>query len=182
MRNVRFVTTLLLFLLILPQAGLAQDKATDPIMGSVKAIHDITSEFILATAEMLDEDMYAYRPSVNVRTAGQQLAHLANTQFSVCALAAGEESPAEGNYEEIATTREEILTAVKAGFAYCDKVYSTMTDDKATEMKMFLGGENRQEMTISAILSFNSTHNYEHYGNLVTYMRMNGLVPPSSQP
>lgn len=130
---------------------------------------------------MLDEAMYAYRPTVHVRTSGQILAHIVNAQFGICSTAAGEDNPAEGNYEEIATTRAEIVAAVKASFAYCERVYANMTDEKAMEMKPFFRGERRRDMTVSSILSFNSTHTYEHYGNLTTYMRLNGIVPPSSQ-
>ena len=158
----------------------SDDTSSNTVVSSLKAIHDITADFVLATAEMLDEDMYAYRPTVQVRTTGQLLAHIANAQFGICSTAAGETSPAEGNYEEIATTRDEILAAVKASFEYCESVYANMTDEKAMEMKPFFRGERRREMTVSAILSFNSTHTYEHYGNLTTYMRLNGIVPPSS--
>ena len=125
--------------------------------------------------------MYAYRPTVSVRTTGQILAHIANAQFAICSIAAGEDNPEAGNYEEIATTRADILAAVQASFDYCEGVYAAMTDAKGLEMKPFFSGERRQEMTVSAILSFNSTHTYEHYGNLTTYMRLNGMVPPSSQ-
>ncbi len=162
----------------LPGISSAQDNAE---LASLKAIHDITADFVLATAEKLDEAMYAYRPTVQVRTAGQLLAHIANAQFGICSTAAGEDSPAEGNYEEIATTRDDILAAVKASFAYCDGVYAAMTEAKAKELKPFFGGDRRREMTVSSILSFNSTHTYEHYGNLTTYMRLNGIVPPSSE-
>lgn len=167
----------------LTNTAFAQDKtASESVaIASLIAIHDITADFVLATAEMLDEDMYAYRPTVQVRTSGQQLAHIANAQFGICSLAAGEKSPAEGNYEEIATTRETILAAVKASFEYCESVYEDMTDEKLKEIKPFFGDERRRDMTVSAILSFNSTHTYEHYGNLTTYMRLNGIVPPSSQ-
>ena len=179
----RINVLLALLLASLPASALAQHNDSETNMGiaSLKAIHDITADFVLATAEMLDEDMYAYRPTVQVRTAGQLLAHIANAQFGICSTAIGEESPAEGNYEEIATTREEILAAVKASFDYCEEVYAKMTDEKAMEIKPFFGGERRRDMTVSAILSFNSTHTYEHYGNLTTYMRLNGIVPPSSQ-
>lgn len=180
MKNLRHLLLTLVVFCLLPVTAQAQDNPR-ALIESLKTIHDITADFVLATAEMMDEEMYAYRPTVHVRTAGQQLAHIANAQFGICSTAAGEESPAEGNYEEIATTREAIHAAVKASFDYCEKVYAEMTDEKAKEVKPFFGGERRTDMTVSAILSFNSTHTYEHYGNLATYLRMNGMVPPSSQ-
>ncbi len=181
MKTLSSLAVMLLLMVCTPGFATAQDAAKNPTVASLKAIHDITAEFVLATAEMMDEDMYAYRPTVSVRTAGQQLAHIANAQFGICSTAAGEDSPAEGNYEKIATTRDEIHAAVKASFEYCEKVYAKMTDKKAMEIKPFFGGERQQDMTVGAILSFNSTHTYEHYGNLTTYLRMNGMTPPSSQ-
>lgn len=179
MRNCHYLVILLMTFVLLPVTAQAQEESMH--ISSLKAIHDITADFVIATAEMMDEDMYAYRPTVSVNSAGKLLAHVVNAQFGICSLAAGEESPAEGDYTEIATTRDEILTAVKASFAYCDKVYAEMTEERLNETSEFFGGDRRREMTIGAILSFNSTHTYEHYGNLVTYLRMNGMVPPSSQ-
>ena len=153
----------------------AQDGAST--IGSLASLYNTTVQNITKTAEMLDEDMYAYRPSVNVRTVQQQLGHIINAQFGLCSLAAGEDSPAEGNYEEMATTKAAIVAALEASTAYCNGVYDGMTDEAATATRTFFG----QEMTASAVLSFNMAHNYEHYGNLVTYMRLNGIVPPSSQ-
>ncbi|MEM8488529.1 MAG: DinB family protein [Bacteroidota bacterium] len=180
MKTLRYLSLLLFMMCMLPAVAQAQDNPR-ALIESLKKIHDITADFVLATAEMMDEDMYAYRPTVQVYTAGELLAHIANAQFGICSLAAGEENPAEGNYVEIATTRNAIHTAVKESFVYCEKVYAEMTDKKGEEIKEFFGGERRTDMTVSAILSFNSTHTYEHYGSLATYLRMNGMVPPSSQ-
>lgn len=156
---------------------LAQEAPAEPVTASLAGLHQITATNLTATAVMLDEAMYAYRPTEEVRTAGQILAHVANAQYMFCSTAAGEASPNEANLEETATTKAEIVEALDAAFAYCAGVYDAMTDAEGAAMRTFFGNE----MAASAILAFNSTHNYEHYGNLVTYMRMNGIVPPSSQ-
>jgi uncharacterized damage-inducible protein DinB len=62
--------------------------------------------------------------------------------------------------------------------AYCDASYDALTDARATESIPFYG---RGRARIGA-LQFNITHDYEHYGNLITYLRLKGLVPPSSEP
>ena len=177
MKTVRALPLLIMFL-GLPALVFAQDadSTTAPVIGSLKGLHDITANNIIKTAEMLSEDIYAYQPTEDVRTAGQILAHIANAQFMFCSMAAGEENPNGENFEEFATTQEAIVAALKAGFAYCDRVYAGLTDEDGTEMKSVFG----QDMAVSGILAFNSAHNYEHYGNLVTYMRINGIVPPSS--
>jgi len=143
---------------------------------SLKGLHDITANNIMETAMMLDEDLYAYQPTEDVRTTGELLAHIANAQFLFCSIAAGADNPSEVNFEETATMKDDIIAALESGFDYCAGVYEGMTDETGAEMATVFG----MEMARSAILAFNSTHNYEHYGNLVTYMRINGIVPPSS--
>ena len=166
-----------LSLLLVSGSAFAQDAPAEPVTASLAGLHQITATNLSATAERLDEAMYAYRPTDDVRTAGQILAHVANAQYMFCSSAAGEANPNEANFEETATTKAEIVAALDAALAYCSDVYGAMTDAEGAAMRTFFGNE----MAASAILAFNSTHNYEHYGNLVTYMRMNGIVPPSSQ-
>ncbi len=183
MHTLRTLTHALLVLCVLSGTALAQDdgmameKADSPVLMSLKGLHQITAGHIMSTAEMLDDEMYAYQPTEDVRTAGGLLAHIANAQYFFCSSAAGSDNPNESNFEEAATTKADIMAALEGAFAYCAGVYDGMTDAQGTEMRNMFGND----MAASAVLAFNSSHNYEHYGNLVTYMRMNGLVPPSSQ-
>ncbi len=173
----RIALAALLVLVCSPLAVTAQDGgASNAVIASLKGLHDITQQNIMATAEQVPENLYSYRPTEEVRTLGQILAHIANAQFPFCASAAGESNPSTENFEETRTTKAQIVEALKAGFDYCQKVYGSMSDAQGAMMRTFFG----QDMAGSAILAFNSAHNYEHYGNLVTYMRINGIVPPSS--
>jgi hypothetical protein len=86
------------------------------------------------------------------------------------------ENPKPG-IEKSKTSKADLVKALNDAFAYCDKAYDGMTDAKAVETVKFFGGD-RAKLTV---LSFNNAHNDEHYGNLVTYMRIKGLVPPSSE-
>lgn len=179
--NTPRICTLLLLCLV-SGAALAQDEmlaedVAEPVMRSLQGLHQMTSANIVRTAEMLDDAMYAYQPTEDVRTAGQMLAHIANAQYLFCSTAAGTASPNEVNIEETATTKAEIVPALKDAFAYCDGVYASMTDAQGAEARSMFGND----MAASGVLAFNTAHNYEHYGNLVTYMRLNGIVPPSSQ-
>ena len=160
------------FALAAPQAVSAQ-----AVTSSLKGLHDITQGNIMATAEDLDADMYAYRPTEEVRSTGEILAHVAGAQYMFCSAAAGEPNPNAENFEETRTAKAGIVEALRAGFAYCNQVYANMTDAQGGRAVSFFGGDN----TAHGVLAFNSAHNYEHYGNLVTYMRMNGIVPPSSR-
>ncbi|WP_412070439.1 DinB family protein [Rubrivirga sp. IMCC43871] len=175
MTTLRTLAVLSLCLFAGASAASAQDS---PVTASLKGLHGITAGNLMATAEQLDEAMYAYQPADSVRTAGQILAHVANAQYAFCAAAAGEESPNEANFEETLSAKADIVVALGTALAYCEGVYDAMTDAQGAEIQSFFG----TPMAASAILAFNSAHNYEHYGNLVTYMRINGMVPPSSQP
>ena len=95
--------------------------------------------------------------------------------------ARGEKSPfAEDAFEKTATTRAAILKAVEDSITYCDAAYAALDDRKAAEM--IDGAFGSGQTARAAALMGNSGHVQEHYGNLVTYMRINGVVPPSSQP
>ena len=110
------------------------------------------------------------------RRMGELLAHIAGAQYSFCAVAAGESSPNSENFEETRTTKAELMSALEEAFGYCDRVYAGMSDGMAGEMRGLFG----KQMAVAGVLAFNTAHNYEHYGNLVTYMRLNGITPPSS--
>ena len=154
----------------------ASTPAHAQVTGSLNGLHQITVTNIEATAEKVPADLYDFRPTDEVRTLGQILAHVANSQYAFCSAASGQESPLTENLEETATTKEQITAALADAFAYCDDVYASMTDERAAMMVNLFGND----MAVAGVLAFNSMHNYEHYGNLVTYMRINGIVPPSS--
>jgi hypothetical protein len=87
-----------------------------------------------------------------------------------------ETSPSTGSVEKTKTSKPELVAALKAAFAYCDQAYNGMTDTGGVQVVRFFGGMPRL-----AVLAFNNDHNSEHYGNMVTYMRLRHIVPPSSE-
>ena len=142
---------------------------------SVAPLHEIVKGYLIAAAEQMPEEDYGYRPTEEVRTFGQIVGHVANALYFFCGTAAG--TPAQGpeNYEE-RTTKAGLVEAIKDSFSMCDAAYA-IDDASAMEEVEFFG----QTGTKLWVLSFNNAHNWEHYGNLVTYMRAKGHVPPSSQ-
>ena len=154
----------------------APTLAQGQVVSSLASLHSNPEQGVTATADLVSEDLYRFRPTEEARTLGQILAHLANLNYRFCATAAGEDNPNTENFEETKTTKTEITRALADAFAYCRGVYKDMTDEKGAETVPFLG---RQDYARSAILAANSAHNYEHYGNLVTYMQINGAVPPT---
>jgi uncharacterized damage-inducible protein DinB len=124
----------------------------------------------------MSEENYAFKPTPEVRSFGQLIGHVADSNYMICGAAAGEK-PGAGGVEKTATTKVALQKALAESFAYCDKIYADMTDAKGMEMANFFGSQQPK----LAVLAFNTSHDYEHYGNIVTYMRLKGMVPPSSQ-
>jgi uncharacterized damage-inducible protein DinB len=132
---------------------------------------------IARAAEQMKESDFAYRPTESVRTFGQLVGHVAGAQKMICAAALGEKPTAEDEIEKTATTKAALIDALKATTAYCERAYA-QTDAAAGASTTLFG----QTQTRMYALATNAAHNSEHYGNIVTYMRMKGMVPPSSQP
>lgn len=140
------------------------------------AIYSGAKGNILKSAEMVPEDKWSYRPAPTVRTFGELFAHIADGQYEFCGPVA-EGKAVDKGIEKTKKTRAEIITALKEGFAYCDAAYTKITPANATDMVEFFGNK----MPKISLMDFNAAHNMEHYGNVVTYLRMNGMVPPSSK-
>jgi len=145
-----------------------------PAVGSVVPLFEMVKGYIIAAAEQMPEEKYSYRPNAEVRTFGQIVGHVAMTQYWFCNGATGQ-GQEPGNYEEL-PTKAEMVQAIKAAFEYCAGAYA-MNDARAME-EVELWGETGTRLWV---LNYNMAHAWEHYGNLVTYMRANDMVPPSSQ-
>ncbi len=168
---------LLLLLALLPAPALAQGgaDAASPAVGSVTPLYRQVLAYLVAAAEQMPEADYAFRPTADVRSYGQLVGHVANAQFMICAAALGEQSPARQNYEQT-TDKAALVGALRASGEYCDRAYA-QSDEAALQTTQLFGSERTR---LSALI-LNAAHNFEHYGNLVTYLRLKGMVPPSSQ-
>lgn len=166
-------------LLFAPLCVFAADQAApdNPQVASSKGIYEYMKGMIMKSAAKVPEEKYSYKPTDGVRTYGELLAHVADGQYEFCGVVK-DGKPMMKGVEKAAHTKEEITSALKEAFAYCEGVYGDMTDASSSAMVNFFG----QKLTKLALMSFNIAHTDEHYGNMVTYMRMNAIVPPSSEP
>lgn len=146
--------------------------------GYMRAVQAQLKNNVVKAAAKMPEESYNFRPSHDVRSFAQLLGHIANAEYNFCAAVAGEKNPNTVNIEKEKTTKADIVAALEGAFAYCEKAYAGITDDKVNEVAK-MGNNERNKL---GILAFNNAHTNEHYGNLVTYMRIRGLVPPSSEP
>lgn len=148
----------------------------NPLSASAKFMYGISKGDLLKSAEEMPEENYSFKPVSTVRTFGQLVGHVADAQYEFCAAIIGDGKQPPG-IEKTKTSKADLVQALKDGFAYCDQAYNSMTDTHAAEVIKFFNF-NAPKLSI---LSFNVAHNMEHYGNMVTYLRIKGLVPPSSQ-
>lgn len=134
------------------------------------------SGVVIAAAEKMPEESYSFKPTADVRSFGQLVGHLSDSQYFFCSLAAGEAKSAPG-IEKSTTSKAELIAALKEAVAYCRKAYGAMTDSKGGEMVKMMN----YDFARLAVLAGNTAHDYEHYGNMATYMRIKGIVPPTSE-
>jgi len=172
----KLLPTILLCLLALPALSQEKQSSDNPFSAINKRGYERTKGILLRAAEKMPEENYSFKPADTVRTYGQIIGHLADAQYLFCSTASGEKNP-DLKIEKTKTSKADLVAALKEGFAYCDKAYDSMTDAEATQNVKFFGNE----VPKFAALSINIGHNMEHYGNLVTYMRIKGVVPPTSE-
>ena len=150
--------------------------AQSAAVNTSKALWQQLTAHITTVAEESPEALYSFKPTPEVRSLGQLIGHVAGAQNLICAAALGEPARQEDEIERSQTTKAGLVAALKASTEYCARAYAQT--DAAAQAKTQLFG---QEQTRLYALMLNATHNGEHYGNMVTYLRINKIVPPSSR-
>lgn len=160
-----------------PQAETAAAAEQDPMSAYYRRLYRGLTTILLRSAEQMPEEHYSFRPTAEVRSFGQIVGHLADSQYFFCAPVRGEANP-RLNIEKTRTSKAELLAALREAFAYCGKAYAELTEADGKQMVTVMGGPTPR----MGALATNAVHSALHYGNLTTYMRMKGQVPPSSDP
>jgi uncharacterized damage-inducible protein DinB len=168
----RAITTCILTLAVSSPA-FAQGKVLAEALGRM---HAVVTRNVVEAAEKMPEADFAFQPTKDVRTFAGFVGHVANSEFGYCARVKGEANPNKEDYEKI-VGKVALVAGIKAAVAYCDAVYTLQTDGSLSEMITM--GQSQQPR--GQVLVQNISHSNEHYGNLVTYMRIKGLVPPSTE-
>ena len=166
-------------MLVMALAGPAAppQAPASPTVASIRGTYDVVKGYLLKAAEQVPEEHYAFAPAPTVRTMGAIFGHIADANFNICSAASGEKTGQAGSIEKTKKTKAELRDALAQSFKFCDAAFDGMTAARADEVvKFFLPGST----TRLGVLAFNNAHDFEHYGNIVTYMRIKGLVPPSS--
>jgi uncharacterized damage-inducible protein DinB len=167
-------------LMAAPLALFAQESPAaapaNPITTSEKGLYGYVSGEVVAAAAKMPEENYSFKPTPDVRSFGQLVGHVADAQYLFCSTAAGETNPMKA-IEKTKTSKADLVAGLKDAVAYCNKAYASMTDAQGSQMVKLMNF-NMAKLTV---LSVNTAHTDEHYGNMVTYLRLKGIVPPSSE-
>src|ERR1700730_15915916 len=179
-------SALLGLLLALPLAAQTGQQAPPKDLSAwLRNSYGMNRKFIARTAEKSAEALSGLLLVAHPegRTFGQLIGHLANFNYRWCSDAKGEKNPMEETDFEKLTAKADLVKTLNGALAYCDGAYAMLTD--ANSMDLVQGtrddGTKVPVLRISRFIS-NLAHNNEHYGNLVTYMRIKSIVPPSSEP
>lgn len=166
--------------------GDAYGQSANPLTTAARLHYGIVKDYVTRAAVKMAEADYAFRPTPEVRSFAQLIGHLADSNYRLCSVIAGQDPPIDAGIEKDKRTKDELIKALHESFGYCDQQYAAMTDAAGVPIVKFdAGGEGARvplQMPRLTVLAFHTAHAFEHYGNIATYMRLKGVVPPSSEP
>jgi hypothetical protein len=152
--------------------GCALQAQTNPLIAEAKATYTGVKNNLVKAAEKMPEDAYSFKPTPEVQSFAQRIAHIAN-QIGTCSSLTGERKQSDAGSK---TAKADLVAALKASFDACDAAWDSMNDKTALEMVAGRGGQRSK----LGVLIQNTVHDQEMYGYISVYMRLKGVVPPSS--
>src|SRR5436190_13640529 len=161
---------------IVVTAGLAMGcllHAQDPLSTEAKQAYNNIKNNLMKAAEKMPEDAYDFKASPDIRTFGALIGHIAQSQMGTCSAVNGAMKKSDAGSK---TAKADLVAALKAAFEECDKAFDSLTDANGKEMIKGPRGERSRLGTLIGVIA----HDNEEYGYLAVYMRIKGVVPPSS--
>jgi hypothetical protein len=155
-----------------------------PLAAVIQKAFDVNANYLMMAARMMPESSYGFRPTPDVRTFGEQINHATAAQYSFCnqaGLPPGVERRTAPSLRQV-TAKADIITALDESVAYCDRVLAAASEAWLMETAPRLGGTSSGliEGIRAHAFMYNNVHDAEDYGTITIYLRLQGLVPPSS--
>lgn len=163
-----------LLVLILATSSSAIYAQSNPLSSAVKQNYTNIKNNLLKGAEKMADADYSFKPAAESRTYGAVVTHIAAVQGLICASAKGDDR----KFDDSKTGKADAIALLKAAFDYCDPIYDALTDANGLETAKMFGRDTAK----FNILNFGVIHDNEMYGTMAVYLRVKGLVPPSSEP
>jgi uncharacterized damage-inducible protein DinB len=155
----------------------AQDVA-NPVVTSAKEIYTRQSQYLVAAAEQMPADKYGYHPTADQWTFGKIVSHVAQSDFGVCAMLAGAPAAEVPKVTET-SSKDELVAALKASFDFCGKTLDVLQDAKLGDTITYFGGAKKPRARALVELTDDLE---DHYSQMASYLRLNGMTPPSVKP
>jgi hypothetical protein len=155
-----------------------------PLASVIQKAFDVNANYLMMAARMMPESAYGFRPTPDLRTFGEQINHATAAQYSFCNQAGmppGVERRAAPSLRQV-TAKADIVKALDESVAYCDRVLAAASEAWLQEIAPRLGGATSGliEGIRAHAFMYNNVHDAEDYGTLTVYLRLQGIVPPSS--
>jgi uncharacterized damage-inducible protein DinB len=156
----------------------AQTKDPNPVTSSVKEIYNRHSKYILAAAAEMPADKYGYYSTPDQRTLGKIVAHVAQANLAVCSVISDTPAPIIPKPNET-DPKDALAVALKTSFDFCDQALAKLQDASMGDTITYFGGvkKPRSREVIELVDDLN-----DHYSQMASYLRLNGMVPPSVKP
>jgi hypothetical protein len=195
------MSSILIFVLWLSSGNLFAQVGEQPVdakgasldvLAEKHALHiflKLAEKVIVSATDAMPADKYGFAPTdgefKGVRTFGQMVKHLSATNYILAAAALGEEPPADAGDElgpEAVRTKSEILNYLNGSFAHLDKAIEAIGQKNTPVKSSPISPLKSAEATRLALVVESLAHAFDHYGQMVEYLRMNGVIPPASRP
>jgi hypothetical protein len=181
MSNVRIIAVVVAGLaVVIPSAAVAQDMPagkTYTLSGELLSGYQKIQQNLAEAAEKMPADQYGFKPTPEIKPFGQLVAHVALAQFSTCAVLKGEPSPKKEEKEDATRTKTEAIALLKASTAYCDPLVTALNDAAMPELTKMGANQVAKGLVPAGLVS----HGNEMYGTMSVYLRLKGIVPPSTE-
>ena len=199
MQKMKWITLLVVWLAagnLLAQAGQQVVDRKDASLldtqqekRALQSLLNLAEKVIIPAVDAMPADKFGFAPTdgefKGVRTFGQMVKHLSATNHILAAAALGEEPPADAGDEvgpDAVRTKAEILDYLNGSFAHLSKAIASIGQTNASVNPSPISPLKKGEVTRSALVVESLMHACDHYGQIVEYLRMNGVVPPASRP
>ncbi len=183
----RRITLFLSIAAVLAALPIAADDQSASPAGNLRSLHSFYFRDIVAAAEQVDPEDYGFRAADGVRTYGELIGHISAASFGLCSMARGEDPPTErAGIEKRAAElgKPGLIGELTAARDYCDQTFADLKGPDAVSergttalSKALFDGK---PVSTAGVLIFHVSHITNHFGNLVTYLRLLGEVPPST--
>jgi len=155
-------------------AAVVQAQTENPLSTEVKGSYNGVKNNLLKAAAKMSEADYSFKATPDVRPFGQLIGHVADSNLRVCSSVNGEAKQGTASSK---TTKADLMNALQDSFAECDKAFESLTDATAAQM---LTGGRAPRSKLSSLWGV-VTHDNEMYGTISVYLRLKGIVPPSTE-